>query len=75
VAFLVGDLLDDLAELEEFDLAKLIVVAGLDLLVLAVPLAGGLSHRLLEGTDDLISGDALVLGDLVDFSFQVRTEH
>ena len=65
----IGDLLDDFAELEELDLTELVVVAGVDLAIQAVPLTGSLLHRLFEGADDLVRIDPLVAGDLIDFSF------
>jgi len=71
----VGHLVDDLAELEELDLPQLIVELGFDLLLLALLAPGGLLHRLFEGSDDLLRIDALVLGDLLDFSLQPDHAH
>ena len=71
----IRDLFDDLAELEELDLADLVVVTGLDLLVLAEAPARGLAHRLFEGARDLLGIDALVLGNLIDFSLEISQHH
>ena len=68
----VGDGLDHLAELEELDLAEILVVAGLDLALLALRAPRGLLHRFLDRADDLLAIDSLVLGDLVDLAFQSR---
>ena len=67
-----ADVLDDLAELEELDLAELLVVAGLDLAILALRTPRGLLHGFLDRADDLLAVDALVLGDLVDLAFQAE---
>ena len=66
----IEDALDDLAELEQLDLADLLVEAGLDLALLAELLLGGLAHRLFEGLDDHLLVDALVLGDLIDLALE-----
>ncbi len=66
----VGEHLDHRAELEEFDFAGLLVVGRFDGLVGAVFLVGGLDHRLFQRIDDDLLVDALVLGDLVDFTLE-----
>jgi len=68
----VGDDLDHLAEFEELDLAEILVVAGLDLALLALRAPRGLLHGLLDRADDLLAVDSLVLGDLVDLAFQAE---
>jgi hypothetical protein len=71
---LVLDLLHDLAELEEFDLAQLLVEARLDLLLEPELAPSRLDHRLLERANDHAAVDALVLGDLIDLALQ-STQH
>ena len=69
----VVDGFDHFAKLEELDLADLVVVAGLDLRLRTAVAPRSLFHRLFDRTDDVGLGDALVLGDLLNLSFQ--TEH
>ena len=68
----VGDGFDHLAEFEELDLSEILVVAGLDLALLALRAPCGLLHGLLDRADDLLAVDSLVLGDLVDLAFQAE---
>src|SRR4029434_3492716 len=73
VGGLVGDRFDDFAELEQLDLAELLVEARVDLGLEAALALGRLSHRLFERGDDLLGVEPLVLRDLIDLAFQ--TEH
>src|SRR4029453_4362512 len=66
----IGDHLDDGAELEELDLARLVVEARLHLLCGTEALVRRLQHRLFERTDDHLAIDALVFGDLIDLTLE-----
>ena len=72
LALRVADLLGHGPEVEDLDLAGLVVVVGLDLLLETVLAMRGLLHGLFERADDDALVDALVLGDLIDLSLQSR---
>ena len=66
------DLLDDGLDLEQLDLADLGVELRLDLLLVAEGLLGRRQHRLLEGLDDDLAVDALLLAHLLDDAVEIR---
>ncbi len=75
LALAIRDDFDHFHELKELDLAEFLAVASLDFLIQAVPLARSLNHRLFEGADNVARIDALVFGDLINFTLQRRDEH
>ena len=72
LALLVGDVVHHGHELEEVDLAGLLVERGLQLPVGAEDALGGLEDRLLDGLHQALAVDTLFFGDHVDRLEQVH---
>jgi hypothetical protein len=64
--------LDDRLELEQLDLAGVLVELRLDLTLLAELPASGGDERLLESLDHRLSSDALVLAHLIDDASKIQ---
>src|SRR5262249_53172581 len=72
---LVLDLVHDGAELEQLDLAALLVVLRFDRAMLPEPLPGGGGDRAFDDLDDDVAGKVLLAGDRVDQAFELALDH
>src|SRR5438067_5770947 len=71
----VLDLRDDRPDLEELHLADLGVELGLDVLLLSEGLLSGREHGVLEGMDDDVAVDPLLLAHLLDDAIEICLHH